>query len=114
MPAFKTIVVPVKDVESAKAVYSELLGVPPHTDVPFYVGFNVDGCELGLNPAGFNQGMTGPVAYVDVPNIEASVAALTAAGAQVLQPPTTVGPGVSIATLADADSNKFGLRAFSE
>ena len=114
MPAFKTIVVPVRDAESAKAVYTELLGTPPHTDQPFYIGFNVEGCELGLNPAGFDQGMTGPVAYVDVDDIAASVAALVEAGATVLQPPTAVGGGVQIALLADADGNKFGLRAFSE
>lgn len=114
MPAFQTIVVPVKDVESAKAVYTQLLGTPPHTDQPFYVGFNVAGCELGLNPAGFEQGMTGPVAYVDVADIAETVASLTEAGASVLQPPTAVGSGVSIALLADADGNKFGLRAFEE
>ena len=45
----KTVVYPVRDLGAAKPVYAALLG-QPHTDMPYYVGFNVDGQEIGLNP----------------------------------------------------------------
>ena len=68
----KTIVHPVGDLEAAKPVYVALLG-QPHTDTPYYVGFRVDGegtdgQEIGLNPHGHQQGMTGPVGYWHVPD----------------------------------------------
>ena len=39
------------DLDAAKAVHTALLG-SPHTDESYYVGYNVNGCEVGLNPAG--------------------------------------------------------------
>lgn len=44
-----TIIVPVRDLPEAKALYGELLGVQPYADEP-YVGFKVDGQQLGLDP----------------------------------------------------------------
>lgn len=112
MPAFKTIVVPVSDLAAAKAVYAAALGAQPHTDQPYYVGFNVDGCELGLAPrAGVND-QPGPVGYLDVPDAAAAVADLLAAGATVVVEPTQVGGGTTIAVLADPDGNRFGVRSF--
>ena len=54
-PGLQSIVYPVRDLEAAKAVYAALLG-QPHADQPYYVGFNVDGQEIGLNPHGHQQG----------------------------------------------------------
>jgi predicted enzyme related to lactoylglutathione lyase len=107
---FKAIIYPVKDLEKAKAVFTVLLGTPPEQDAPYYVGWTVDGQNIGLNPHGFDQGMTGPVPYVDVPDLEARIEALVAAGASVLQEPTEVGGGMRIATVKDADGNTIGLR----
>jgi catechol 2,3-dioxygenase-like lactoylglutathione lyase family enzyme len=44
-------VIPVSDLDAAKAVYTALLGAP-HTDESYYVGYNINGFEVGLNPAG--------------------------------------------------------------
>ena len=49
-PTIRSLVIPVSDLEAAKAVYTALLGAP-HTDQPYYVGYNVDGFEIGLGPA---------------------------------------------------------------
>jgi hypothetical protein len=38
-------------IEKGKAWYSRVLGLEPYFDEPFYVGFNVAGCELGLQRA---------------------------------------------------------------
>lgn len=111
MPGFTTIVAPVRDLTAAKAIYTALLGVEPHTDEDFYVGYNVDGCEFGLNPAGFDQGETGPLALVDVDDVRATIETLVAAGAEVVSEPADVGGGAKIAVLADADGNRFGLRS---
>jgi catechol 2,3-dioxygenase-like lactoylglutathione lyase family enzyme len=59
----KTIMCPVTDLAKAKALYDTLLGVEPYMDEPYYVGFNVEGQDIGLDPRGKSKGMTGPLAY---------------------------------------------------
>lgn len=105
----KTVLHPVADLSTAKAVYSALLGVPPQTDGPFYVGFDVEGQHIGLVPAGGPQGMTSPVAFWHVPDIQATLAAVTAAGATVKEPAHDVGGGRLVATVTDPDRNVLGL-----
>src|SRR3974390_1223553 len=89
----KTVLHPVSDVETAKAVYTALLGVPPAQDSPYYVGYEVGGQHIGLVPGGGPQGLTGPVAYWHVTDIEGKLAEMTAAGATVKEPVREVGPG---------------------
>jgi predicted enzyme related to lactoylglutathione lyase len=100
---------PVSDLTKAKAVYAALLGVPPQTDSDYYVGFDVDGQHIGLVPDGGPQGMTSPVAYWHVADIEAKLAELTAAGAAVKEPAHDVGGGRSVAAVTDPDGNVLGL-----
>ena len=64
-------------------MYTALLGVPPQADAAYYVGFDAAGQHIGLVPGGAPQGMTSPVAYWHVPDIEAKLAEVTAAGATV-------------------------------
>lgn len=105
----KTVLHPVSDLTAAKAVYTALLGVAPQTDEPYYVGFDVDGQHIGLVPGGGPQGMTSPVAYWHVPDIEATLAEVTAAGATVKAPVSEVGGGRVVATVTDPDGNVLGL-----
>jgi predicted enzyme related to lactoylglutathione lyase len=105
----KTVLHPVSDLETAKAVYAALLGVPPQTDSPYYVGFQVAGQQIGLVPGGGSQGMTAPVAYWHVADIEAKLAEVTAAGATVKEPAHDVGGGRLVATVTDPDGNVLGL-----
>jgi predicted enzyme related to lactoylglutathione lyase len=105
----KTVLHPVTDLEAAKAVYAALLGGPPSADSPYYVGFDVDGQHIGLVPGGGPQAMTSPVAFWHVPDIEATLAAVTAAGATVKEPVHEVGPGRVVATVTDPDGNVLGL-----
>src|SRR5215831_18112291 len=79
----KTVLDPVSDLEAAKAVYTALLGVPPTADSSYYVGFDAEGQHIGLVPGGGPQGMTSPIAYWHVSDIEAKLAEVTAAGAKV-------------------------------
>jgi predicted enzyme related to lactoylglutathione lyase len=105
----KTVLHPVSDLATAKATYAALLGVPPQTDGPYYVGFEASGQHIGLVPGGGPQGMTSPVAYWHVPDLEAKLAEVTAAGATVKEPAHDVGGGRVVATVTDPDGNVLGL-----
>ncbi len=102
----KTIIYPVKDLAKAKAMYGALLGVPPTSDAPYYVGFTVAGQDIGLDPHGHTEGMT---AYWHVDDIEGSMQALLDAGAETLQAVKDVGGGSLIASVKDPDGNIIGL-----
>ncbi|OUC88522.1 VOC family protein [Streptosporangium minutum] len=105
----KTVLHPVSDLAKAKAVYAALLGIAPQTDSPYYVGFEAEGQHIGLVPGGGPQGMTSPVAYWHVPDIEAKLAELIAAGATVQEAAHDVGSGRLVATVTDPDGNVLGL-----
>src|SRR5918997_3261829 len=82
----KTVLHPVSDLAAAKAVYAALLGVPAQTDESYYVGFEAAGQHIGRVPGGGSRGMTSPVAYWQVPDVEAQLAGVFAAGATVKEP----------------------------
>ena len=105
----KTVLRPVADLQTAKAVYTALLGVPPQTDESYYVGFEASGQHIGLVPGRGPQGMTSPVAYWHVSDLEAKLAEVTAAGASVKEPAHDVGGGRLVATVTDPDGNVLGL-----
>jgi predicted enzyme related to lactoylglutathione lyase len=105
----KTVLHPVSDLTTAKEVYAALLGIAPQADSDYYVGFDVEGQHIGLVPGGGPQGMTSPVAYWHVADIEAKLAEVTAAGASVKEPTHGVGGGRLVATVTDADGNVLGL-----
>jgi len=48
----KTVLHPVSDLATAKAVYAALLGVPPLTDESYYVGFEAGASTSGWCLAG--------------------------------------------------------------
>jgi predicted enzyme related to lactoylglutathione lyase len=105
----KTVLHPVTDLAAAKAVYTALLGIEPQADAPYYVGYEAEGQQIGLVPNGGPQGMISPVAYWHVPDIEAKLAEVTAAGATVKESPRDVGGGRLVATFTDPDGNVLGL-----
>ena len=105
----KTVLHPVSDLEAAKAVYTALLGISPQHDASYYVGYEVEGQHIGLVPGGASQGMTSPVAYWHVPDIEAKLAEVTAAGGTVKDAPRDVGNGRLVATFTDPDGNVLGV-----
>ena len=105
----RVVIFPVTDITQAKMLYRTLLGVEPYSDEAYYVGFRVGGQEIGLDPNGHNQGMTGPVGYFQVSDIKKSLQALVDAGAQTQQEVKDVGGGRLIAWVKDADNNLIGL-----
>jgi predicted enzyme related to lactoylglutathione lyase len=106
--SIKTITIPVKDLEAATELYRTVLGIDPYAAAPYYVGFRPEGApEIGLDPHG--DVAAGPITYYRVPDIDATIAALTAQGATAERSPRDVGGGNMIATLRDADGNIVGL-----
>jgi predicted enzyme related to lactoylglutathione lyase len=105
----KIVLHPVTDLAAAKQVYGALLGVEPQADESYYVGYVAADQHIGLVPGGGSQGMTSPVTYWEVPDIEAKLAEVTAAGATVKEPAHDVGGGRLVATVTDPDGNVLGL-----
>jgi predicted enzyme related to lactoylglutathione lyase len=103
----KTVLHPASDLTPAKAVYAALRGVAPQHDSHYYVGFDVAGQRTGLVPGGGPQGMTSPVAFWYVSDIEAKLAEVTRP--PVTEPVRDVGGGRLVATLSDPDGNVLGL-----
>jgi len=105
----RTVIYPVKDLAQAKTLYGKLLGVEPYAEEAYDVGFRVGDQELGLDPNGHSQGMTGPIGYWEVDDIKESLELLLDAGAEVQQEIKDVGGGKLIASVKDADGNITGL-----
>jgi catechol 2,3-dioxygenase-like lactoylglutathione lyase family enzyme len=103
----RTVIHPSPDLAAAKAWYSEVLGQEPYFDQPFYVGFNVGGYELGLDPNG--DVALGPIAYWGVDNADEAYAALLASGAAEHAKVQDVGDGIRVATVRDPGGNVVGI-----
>ena len=106
-----TVIYGVTDLEKAKAWYASAFQQAPYFDQPFYVGFNIGGYELGLDPnfTVGKPGAGGTVAYWRVAEIEPAVQQFVAAGAPVVVAPQDVGDGIKVATVADPFGNLIGL-----
>ncbi len=105
----KTVLHPVTDLAKAKEVYTALLGMEPTADSSYYVGYEAQGQQIGLVPNADRQGLTTPVAYWSVADIEAKLAEVTAAGGTLKEPVRDVGGGRLVATFTDPDGNELGL-----
>jgi predicted enzyme related to lactoylglutathione lyase len=78
----QTIIYPVKDKDTARELFTKLLGV---------------------------EGLTGPVGYHHVTDIKKSVQILLEAGGHVQQAVKDVGGGKLIAIVKDSDGNMIGF-----
>ncbi len=106
----RTVVYKVDELERAKQWYSDVLGQQPYFDQPFYVGFNVGGYELGLDPdmTDVTRGNNQPV-YWGVENCETALAGLMEKGARQHSAPQEVGGGIVVASVLDPFGNVFGI-----
>lgn len=104
-----TVIYHVTDVSKAKAWYTAAFEQGPYFDQPFYVGFNIGGYELGLDPNQPATGAGGSVAYWRVDDLAESVRHFVATGATVVAEVQEVGEGIKVATVADPFGNRIGL-----
>ena len=106
----RTTIYKVADISQAKIWYSNILGFEPYFDEPFYVGYDVAGYELGLQPDEKNEAKTdGVITYWGVENVEEKYNELLAAGATTYEAPNEVGGGIIVAAVKDPWDNVFGI-----
>jgi len=106
----RTVIYAVADIEKAKSWYSEVLSQQPYFAQPYYVGFNVGGFELGLDPetSGVKAG-NNAVAYWGVSDAKAAHARLLALGARENSPVRDVGEGILVGSVLDPFGNVLGI-----
>ena len=107
----RTVCYQVADIEAAKAWYTKAFGQAPYFDEPFYVGFNISGYELGLQPEE-NPTKEKPdtvFTYWGVEDVEAMYQSFLNNGATVHSPPQNVGGPLVVASVKDPWGNVIGL-----
>lgn len=112
LQGLRTIVYPVADTATAKEFYTALTGAEPYFDQPFYIGYNVGGYELGLdpNPKKHSSGpWEGPITYWGVAKIEEAYDKVIAIGARPHLPIQEVGEGIKVASVLDPFGNIVGI-----
>lgn len=111
MPHFlglRTAIYAAPDLGKTKTWYTEAFGVQPYFDEPFYVGFNVGGYELGLDPS-LTPAEGTPVTYWGVADLQTAWQDLVQLGATPLSEPQNVGGPIWVATVRDPFGNVLGL-----
>jgi predicted enzyme related to lactoylglutathione lyase len=106
----RTVIYHAPDLARAKAWYASAFEVAPYFDEPFYVGFQIGGFELGLDPdvEGVAVG-SNAVAYWGVTDVEATYARFVALGAEPREAVKDVGGDIKVASVADPFGNVIGL-----
>jgi predicted enzyme related to lactoylglutathione lyase len=106
----RTVIYHVDDLQKAKKWYELVTGVQPYFDESFYVGFDINGFELGLDPdlTAILEGNKN-ISYWAVDEIQSSVDELVAAGAVLVKDVADVGGGIKVATIKDPFGNTIGL-----
>lgn len=106
----RTTIYKVSDMEKAKTWYSHFLGFEPYFDEPFYIGYNVAGYELGLQPDAKNEAkIDGVITYWGVNDVQEVYQNLLLAGATSYEEPNEVGGGIIVAAVKDPWGNVFAV-----
>jgi len=107
----RTTIYKVGDIEKAKDWYSIVFGAAPYFDEPYYVGFNIGGYELGLQPEDkpTMDKHESVVSYWGVGDIHHTFDFFLASGAIEHEKPYNVGGELMTATVKDPWGNIIGL-----
>ena len=107
----RTTIYKVSDIDAAKKWYAKIFGVDPYFDEPFYVGFNIAGYELGLQPEEKTNAAKegGVISYWGVEDVDKVFRLFLANGATSFEEPTEVGGGIIVATVKDPWNNLVGI-----
>lgn len=107
----RTAIYRVADIEAAKKWYAKVFDTQPYFDQPFYVGFEIGGFELGLQPEEVpgTDKKESVVAYWGVKEIYKEYDRFIESGAMEYEKPNEVGGDIIVATVKDPWGNIIGL-----
>lgn len=107
----RTTIYKVADLTAAKAWYANVFQTQPYFDEPFYVGFNIGGYELGLQPEENPTTIKAEsvLTYWGVEDVARETSRFIEAGAVTHEEPQEVGGGIIVATVKDLWGNIIGL-----
>lgn len=107
----RTLGYKVPDLQKAKEWYTKVFNIEPYFDEPFYVGFNIAGFELGLQPIENDQPVLGTnsTTYWGVEDVRKEYDRLLELGATAYEEPTDVGGDIVVAAVKDPWGNLFGI-----
>jgi lactoylglutathione lyase len=107
----RTTIYKVADIEEAKEWYAKVFEVTPYFDEPYYVGFDIAGYELGLQPdKNIKQNKTISVtSYWGVDDINEAYNKMLAQGAKPVEEPKNVGGELMVASVKDPWGNAIGI-----
>jgi predicted enzyme related to lactoylglutathione lyase len=103
----RTLIYPTQNIDASKKWWQDFFGFAPYYDEPYYVGFQVGGYEVGLNP-GADMAL-GPVTYMGVDSIAEGLVRAEAHGCTVVSGIEDVGEGIAITHLLSPTGERFGL-----
>jgi len=106
----RTVIYKVPDLAKAKAWYSVAFNVLPYFDEAYYVGFNLGGYELGLDPDTTDV-KTGNnvITYWGVDYADAAFKSLIEKGAREHEAVHEVGGGIFVGSVFDPFENIIGI-----
>jgi predicted enzyme related to lactoylglutathione lyase len=106
----RTAIYKINDIEAARDWYAKAFDASPYFDQAFYVGFNIDGYELGLQPATSTaEKVESVAAYWATEDVQSTYDRLISIGAVANESPQDVGEGIIVATVKDPWNNVIGL-----
>jgi len=107
----RTVIYKAPDLTKAKEWYGRVFGIAPYFDEPFYVGYNVGGFELGLDPdvKDDKPGPAGSTAYWGVKDLKATMKKLEVDKVKIVRNAQDVGEGILVGAIEDPFGNRIGL-----
>ncbi|WP_281989136.1 VOC family protein [Aquimarina aggregata] len=111
MLGLRTTIYKVSDLEKAKDWYAKAFDKQPYFDEPFYIGYNIGGFELGLQPRDNDgeQKTEAAISYWGVDNINNTYQKLLDLGASEYEKPTNVGGEIVVASVKCPWNNIIGI-----
>lgn len=111
MLGLRTVIYKVDDIQAATEWYTKAFNTEPYFVEPFYVGFNIGGYELGLQPEETSSvdKSESVSAYWGVADIHKAFGKLIDLGAVSVEEPTNVGGEIMVATVKDSWNNRLGI-----
>lgn len=115
LKGLRTIVYHVCNLEVAKMWYSEMFEIEPYFDESFYVGFNIGGFELGLDPSDkeYTKGNSS-ITYWNVDDIDTAIERFRSKNVHIHQEIHAVGEGIRLGSIRDPFGNIIGLIEIKE